>query len=89
MLMESVEHWNVASNHGRAVAHTITNPDSANAFDKIPIFWSSAGGGLRYCGNGAGYDDLHIDGDVSKELKVRLSFLIFVRANTSVRRILC
>jgi hypothetical protein len=66
----SIEHWNVASNQGRHVAHTITNPDAANVFNKVPIFWSSAGGGLRYCGSGAGYDDIHIDGDISKELKV-------------------
>ncbi len=34
------------------------------------IFWSSVGGGLRYVGTGSGQDDIYVDGDLSKELKV-------------------
>ncbi|WVQ70941.1 hypothetical protein IAR50_000466 [Cryptococcus sp. DSM 104548] len=57
-----VEHWNVAGNHGREVAHTITHPESPVAYTKVPIFWSSLGKGLRYLGTGAGYDDQYIEG---------------------------
>jgi len=61
-----IEHWNVAGNHGRAVGKTISG--SPVPFSKIPIFWSGQGQNLRYCGNGAGYDDIFIDGDLD-ELK--------------------
>lgn len=63
-----VEHWNVASNHGREVGHNITHPDNLVAYTKVPIFWSSIGKGLRYLGTGAGYDDMFVDGNF-KELK--------------------
>lgn len=63
-----VEHWNVASNHGREVGHNITHPDNLVAYTKVPIFWSSIGKGLRYLGTGAGYDDMYVDGNF-KELK--------------------
>lgn len=58
-----VEHWNVASNHGRAVAHTITVGPAA--FDKIAIFWSAQGQQLRYCGNGRSkeWEDVFIEGN--------------------------
>jgi hypothetical protein len=39
----------------------------------VPIFWSSAGGGLRYVSDANGFDEVHIDGDLSKELKVNRS----------------
>jgi len=64
-----VEHWNVAGNHGREVAHNITKPNDQVAYTKIPIFWSSVGKGLRYLGTGAGFDDTYTDGNVD-ELKV-------------------
>ncbi|WVR05904.1 hypothetical protein IAU60_002930 [Kwoniella sp. DSM 27419] len=63
-----VEHWNVAGNHGREVAHNIAKPNDKVAYTKVPIFWSSIGKGLRYLGTGAGFDDSYTDGDVS-ELK--------------------
>ncbi|KAK8865946.1 hypothetical protein IAR55_001095 [Kwoniella newhampshirensis] len=63
-----VEHWNVAGNHGREVAHNITFPDDQVKYTKVPIFWSSIGKGLRYLGTGAGFDDTYTDGDVG-ELK--------------------
>ncbi|WWC86273.1 uncharacterized protein L201_001146 [Kwoniella dendrophila CBS 6074] len=63
-----VEHWNVAGNHGREVAHNITHPDDQVAYTKVPIFWSSIGKGLRYLGTGAGFDDSYTDGNVD-ELK--------------------
>ena len=34
-----IEHWNVASNHGRAVGRTIMG--KGEPFDKIPVFWSA------------------------------------------------
>jgi len=56
-----VEHWNVAGNMGRAVGKTISG--SPQPFVKVPIFWSAQGQQLRYCGVGAGYDDIYIQGE--------------------------
>ncbi|KAF9237628.1 hypothetical protein BU15DRAFT_75823 [Melanogaster broomeanus] len=51
----------VAGNHGRAVGKTIAGQPAA--FVKVPIFWSAQGQQLRYCGLGAGFDDVIINGD--------------------------
>jgi NADPH-dependent 2,4-dienoyl-CoA reductase/sulfur reductase-like enzyme/nitrite reductase/ring-hydroxylating ferredoxin subunit len=62
-----IEHWNVAQNAGRSVAHTINNPGSKPK-PFIPVFWSAVGSQLRYCGHTPnGYDDVVIQGttDVS------------------------
>ena len=56
---------------GREAAHNIAKPNNLVAFDKVPVFWSSIGKGLRYLGTGAGFDDVYTDGNV-KELKVGL-----------------
>lgn len=64
-----IEHWNVAQNAGRGVAHSITyslksssQPLRPKAF--IPIFWSALGAQLRYCGNTPhGYDQLLLKGE--------------------------
>ncbi|KAG0656683.1 hypothetical protein C6P46_006985 [Rhodotorula mucilaginosa] len=58
-----VQHWNVAGNHGRAIAHTIAT-NQPKPFDKIAVFWSAQGQQLRYCGTtqASSYDDLYIDG---------------------------
>lgn len=56
-----IEHWNVASNQGRAVGMTISG--KPQPFVKIPVFWSAQGQQLRYCGTGAGYEDVIIKGD--------------------------
>ncbi|KAI0292136.1 flavoprotein [Russula brevipes] len=56
-----IEHWNVAGNMGRAVGKTIAG--SPQPFVKVPIFWSAQGQQLRYCGVGAGYDDVYIQGN--------------------------
>ncbi|KAL5504066.1 AIF1 [Sanghuangporus vaninii] len=61
-----IEHWNVASNHGRAVGRAIAG--KPEPFAKIPIFWSAQGQQLRYCGLGHSYDDIFIKGNPS-ELK--------------------
>lgn len=58
-----VEHWNVAGNHGRHVAHTIAHPDDPQAYELVPIFWSSIGGGLRYVGTGAKFTEQWVDGE--------------------------
>lgn len=61
-----IEHWNVAQNAGRSVAHTINNPGSKPK-PFIPVFWSALGSQLRYCGNTVGgYDDVIIQGDTEK-----------------------
>ncbi|KAI7069555.1 rubredoxin-NAD(+) reductase [Hortaea werneckii] len=64
-----IEHWNVAPNMGRSVAHSINKPGSKPK-PFIPVFWSAMGSQLRYCGNTAasGYDDVIIQGttDVSE-----------------------
>ena len=64
-----VEHWNVAGNQGRMAAHNIAKPKDQLVYDKVPVFWSSIGNGIRYLGTGEGFDDVYTDGDV-KELKV-------------------
>ncbi|KAI0067379.1 flavoprotein [Artomyces pyxidatus] len=56
-----IEHWNVAGNHGRAVGKSIAG--DPQPFVKVPVFWSAQGQQLRYCGVGAGYDDIYIKGD--------------------------
>jgi len=56
-----VEHWNVAGNHGRAVGKTIAG--FPQPFVKVPVFWTAQGQQLRYCGIGAGYDDIVIQGN--------------------------
>ncbi|KAG8899485.1 hypothetical protein FRB99_006690 [Tulasnella sp. 403] len=60
-----IEHWNVASNHGRAVGKTIGRREDklAAGFAKVPIFWSAQGQQLRYCGVGEGWDDVIIRGN--------------------------
>ncbi|KAI0090249.1 hypothetical protein BDY19DRAFT_939199 [Irpex rosettiformis] len=62
-----IEHWNVAGNQGRAVGKTIAE-GKGQPFVKIPVFWSAQGQQLRYCGVGAGFDDVIIDGNLD-ELK--------------------
>ncbi|KAI1389375.1 uncharacterized protein F4822DRAFT_398087 [Hypoxylon trugodes] len=58
-----IEHWNVAQNQGRVVAHHIVNPSLKSEFF-TPIFWSALTGQLRYCGNSMhGWDELVLQGD--------------------------
>ncbi|KZP31859.1 FAD/NAD(P)-binding domain-containing protein [Athelia psychrophila] len=64
-----IEHWNVAGNHGRAVGRTIAleavgkGAEGGSEFSKVPVFWSAQGQQLRYCGTGAGFDDVIVTGD--------------------------
>ncbi|TRM64743.1 hypothetical protein BD626DRAFT_567619 [Schizophyllum amplum] len=58
-----IEHWNVAGNHGRAVGKTIAG--SPQPFLKVPVFWS--GQGVRYCGLGAKFDEVILQGDPSSK----------------------
>ncbi|KAL1668337.1 hypothetical protein GGF50DRAFT_46647 [Schizophyllum commune] len=58
-----IEHWNVAGNHGRAVGKTIAG--SPQPFEKVPIFWS--GQGVRYCGLGAKFEEVIVQGDPSSK----------------------
>ena len=58
-----IEHWNVAQNAGRSVAHLINKPGSKPK-PFIPVFWSAVGSQLRYCGHTPeGFDDVIIQGD--------------------------
>lgn len=59
--LRRIEHWNVAGNQGRAVGKTIAE-GKGQPFVKVPVFWSAQGQQLRYCGVGAGFDDIIIDG---------------------------
>jgi hypothetical protein len=59
----------ILNGQGRFAAHNIAKPDEPVKYDKVPIFWSSVGKGLRYLGTGAGFDETYTDGDVA-ELKV-------------------
>ncbi|EPQ32022.1 uncharacterized protein PFL1_00220 [Pseudozyma flocculosa PF-1] len=64
---QRIEHWNVASNHGRAVARTLSGVETD--FTKTPIFWSALGSQLRYCGSGGPkHDTIYVDGN-PEELK--------------------
>ncbi|KAI0703812.1 hypothetical protein BC835DRAFT_1262345 [Cytidiella melzeri] len=65
--LRRVEHWNVAGNQGRAVGKTIAE-GKGQPFVKVPVFWSAQGSQLRYCGVGAGFDDVIVDGNLD-ELK--------------------
>lgn len=62
-----IEHWNVASNQGRAVAKTLSGTETD--YDKVAIFWSALGSQLRYCGSGGPqFDNVWVDGK-PEELK--------------------
>ncbi|KAI0073872.1 hypothetical protein K474DRAFT_1666080 [Panus rudis PR-1116 ss-1] len=65
--LRRIEHWNVAGNHGRAVGKSIAE-GKGQPFVKVPVFWSAQGQQLRYCGVGAGFDDVIVDGNLD-ELK--------------------
>ena len=70
-----IEHWDVAINHGRAVANHIVKGDSFEGSTFILIeltvghtstayFWSAQGAQMRYCGTTAidGFDDVIVQG---------------------------
>ncbi|EMD31273.1 hypothetical protein CERSUDRAFT_89128 [Gelatoporia subvermispora B] len=63
--LRRIEHWNVAGNHGRAVGKTIAE-GKGQPFVKVPVFWSAQGQQLRYCGVGAGFDDVIINGSTDE-----------------------
>ncbi|GAM84295.1 hypothetical protein ANO11243_022890 [Dothideomycetidae sp. 11243] len=66
-----IEHWDVAQNAGRTVAHHMTKGETgakSSARHFTPVFWSAVGAQLRYCGNTAnGYDDIVIKGETGAE----------------------
>jgi NADPH-dependent 2,4-dienoyl-CoA reductase/sulfur reductase-like enzyme/nitrite reductase/ring-hydroxylating ferredoxin subunit len=62
-----IEHWDVAQNHGRAIAKTLAG--KKEEFKNVPYFWSAQSGQLRYCGNNSpavGWDDLVIQGSLEE-----------------------
>ncbi|GAA5957243.1 hypothetical protein JCM21900_001204 [Sporobolomyces salmonicolor] len=64
-----VQHWNVASNHGRCIAHLIAT-GKEQPYDKIAVFWSAQGQQLRYAGTTQAntWDDVLVQGNAD-ELK--------------------
>jgi len=60
--LRRIEHWNVAGNQGRAAGKSIAD-GKLQPFVKVPVFWSAQGQQLRYCGVGAGFDDVIIEGN--------------------------
>jgi NADPH-dependent 2,4-dienoyl-CoA reductase/sulfur reductase-like enzyme len=60
-----IEHWNVAQNAGRSVAHSILGKPTEPF---VPVFWSALGQQLRYCGSThSGYDDVVLLGETGPE----------------------
>ncbi|KAI0926250.1 hypothetical protein AcW1_008468 [Taiwanofungus camphoratus] len=76
--LRRIEHWNVAGNQGRAAGKTIAE-GKGQPFVKVPVFWSSQGQQLRYCGVGAGFDDVIIQGDPDE-----MKFIAYYVKNNSV-----
>ncbi|WFD31031.1 hypothetical protein MSPP1_002060 [Malassezia sp. CBS 17886] len=73
-----IEHWNVASNHGRDIGRQIAT-GRPRVFRHIPVFWSGLGTTLRYVGNGAGFDTVHVVGEPDEE-----EFVAFYGKNNRV-----
>lgn len=58
-----VEHFVVAERQGEVAARNIMG--QKQKFDDIPFFWTEQYDlGLSYVGHGAGWDEIHIDGDL-------------------------
>ncbi|GAA6061208.1 hypothetical protein JCM10212_001529 [Sporobolomyces blumeae] len=62
-----VQHWNVASNHGRTIAHCLATGES-KPYDKVAVFWSAQGQQLRYAGTSKStqWDDVFVDGNAAE-----------------------
>ncbi|WFD43187.1 Apoptosis-inducing factor 1 [Malassezia psittaci] len=61
-----IEHWNVASNHGREIGRSLAS-GRPRIYSHIPVFWSGMGSALRYVGHGAGFNAMHVDGEPDEE----------------------
>ncbi|OEH76992.1 hypothetical protein cyc_07899 [Cyclospora cayetanensis] len=60
-----VEHYATAMDQGRAAAANMLGLNKP--FTALPFFWTMVfGKGLRYIGNGAGFEDVIIEGDLAK-----------------------
>lgn len=60
-----VEHFATAMDQGRAAAANMLNLNQP--YKGLPFFWTMLfGRGLRYIGEGTGYDDVVIEGDLAK-----------------------
>jgi len=60
-----VEHWNVASQHGRAAALSMLGKTSP--FKLVPYFWTAQyGRNLRYCGHALHFNEIFIEGNLDE-----------------------
>ena len=58
------EHWNVALDQGTFAAFNMLG--KLVPYGSVPFFWTrNYNRTIQYCGNGAGYKTVHIQGDVS------------------------
>ena len=61
-----VEHWVHAQRQGQAAAANMLGANQA--YDEVPFFWTHQHEiELRYCGHGAGWDEVRIDGDLAAQ----------------------
>jgi len=67
----SIGHWQLAHYHGRVAGRNMAallanKPEQQEAAAVVPFFWTVLfGKSIRYAGYGAGFDDLHMTGDLA------------------------
>ncbi len=60
-----IEHWRTALQQGRVAAHNMAGCDTA--FTETPFFWTKQyGEGVQYVGHATEWDEILVDGDVTK-----------------------
>jgi NADPH-dependent 2,4-dienoyl-CoA reductase/sulfur reductase-like enzyme len=65
--LANIQHWQMAHQHGRVCGLNIAGVTTD--IQSVPFFWTVVcGKSIRYCGYGAGFDDIVIHGDLA-ELK--------------------
>jgi NADPH-dependent 2,4-dienoyl-CoA reductase/sulfur reductase-like enzyme/nitrite reductase/ring-hydroxylating ferredoxin subunit len=61
-----LEHWRTALQQGRAAARNMLGKETP--FDGVPFFWTNqAGLGLRYVGYAKSWDEIVVNGELSKD----------------------
>lgn len=80
--MVRIEHWRVAEQLGIIAARNML--DMKTKIDIIPFFWTDlAGLAIRYSGYGNGWDDIIIQGNLSKE-----NFIVYYTRQEQVTAVL-